>query len=200
MTAFLETAKASTLGKMLALVSLAGNQVARVDSNHRHRNTLLAVLLACWSVHASAQPLPIDRPVHAFPSAGARQAADVVSWGTVLAAVALDTKASWDNPERGRAFALQGVRLGVTYGAVLIVKQLTHRIRPCAPACGIDDPSSSFYSAHTAYVFSTLGGPRLAVSLPLAVSTGGLRIVAGKHWLSDVLVGAGVGFLTSKIR
>ena len=58
----------------------------------------------------------------------------------------------------------------------------------------------SFYSMHTAMAFQTLGGPRLAVALPVSVGTGGLRVAAGKHWLTDVLVGAGVGALTSRIR
>ncbi len=48
--------------------------------------------------------------------------------------------------------------------------------------------------------FSTVGSSRLAFSLPLAIGTGGLRVAAGKHWVSDVLVGAGVGLLTSRIR
>jgi membrane-associated phospholipid phosphatase len=96
----------------------------------------------------------------------------------------------------------QCVRLGLTYGASQLVKMLVHRQRPCAPSntCGIDTPDASFYSMHTAFAFETLGGPRLAVALPLSIGTGGLRIAANKHWLSDVLVGAAVGAATSRIR
>jgi len=158
------------------------------------------VLVLVLAAPVSAQPLPVDGLASAFPTANERHWADVASWGTVLAAVALDTKASWDRPDRGRAFALQGVRLGVNYGAVFLVKALVHRERPCAPSCGSDNPDYSFYSAHTALAFQTIGGPKLAISLPLAVSTGGLRVAAGKHWLTDVLVGAGAGLLTSQIR
>ncbi len=114
---------------------------------------------------------------------------------------ALDSKASWDCQNRLHCYEFQGIRLGVTYGTVLLVKHLVHRQRPCAPSdCGIDDPNASFYSAHTAGGFQTLGGPSPAVVLPLAISTGSLRVAAGRHWISDTLVGAGVGFLTSKIR
>lgn len=148
----------------------------------------------------SAQPVSIDRLAPSLPTAGERRAADAVSWGLVVTAVALDARASWQSPDRGRAFVLQGARLGVTFGVAYLVKALVHRRRPCAPACGIDDPAYSFFSAHTAVAFSTVGGPRLSVSIPLAVGTGGLRIAAGKHWLTDVLVGAGVGALTSRIR
>lgn len=48
--------------------------------------------------------------------------------------------------------------------------------------------------------FAGLGGPRLEFALPLAVSTGGLRVAADKHWLTDVLAGAAVGAITSRIR
>ncbi len=136
----------------------------------------------------------------ALPTARGRQAADIASWGTALTAVGLDTNASWDCADRLHCFQMQGIRIGVTYGAVWIVKRVVGRDRPCAPECGIDNPQSSFYSAHTALAFQTIGGPQLSVSLPLAISTGGLRVMAGKHWITDTLVGAAAGLLTSRIR
>lgn len=158
---------------------------------------LLFVLVAST---ASGQALPLDKWTPVLPTAAERHAADLASWGTALAGVGFDTKASWDAEDRRRAFLLQGVRVGVTYGAVFVVKSLVHRARPCAPACGSDNANWSFYSAHTALAFQTLGGPRLAFELPLAVSTGGLRVAAGKHWLTDVLTGAAIGAATSRIR
>ncbi|HYM26315.1 MAG TPA: phosphatase PAP2 family protein [Vicinamibacterales bacterium] len=153
---------------------------------------------------AQAQPLAIDKLTPPLPTAGERTAADVASWATVIADVAFDTKASWDAPNRLRAFELQGARVGATYGAVFAAKLLLHRVRPCAyglperdepeTACGIDNPDYSFFSGHTALAFaSAVGGPRLAFSLPLAISTGGLRIAAGKHYLTDSLFGALAG-------
>lgn len=159
--------------------------------------TLLLILLC--AVPAGAQT-PVDRWAPSLPTKAERTTADIASWGTVLADVVLDARASWQSPRRLRAFELQGARVAVTYGAVFIAKQLVHRMRPCALDCGLDNPRFSFYSAHTALAFSTLGGPRLSVSLPLAVSTGGLRVAAGKHWLTDVLTGAAAGALTSRIR
>ena len=159
---------------------------------------VLFVMLAAAS--ASAQALPIDRLTPALPTSGERNAADIASWATVLSDVALDAKASWDNPRRLHAFEWQGARLGVTYGLAAVIKALVRRSRPCAPDCGIDAADASFYSMHTAMAFETLGGPRLAVALPLAVGTGGLRIAARKHWLTDVLTGAGIGALTSRMH
>lgn len=166
------------------------------------KHIILALFLTLFTAtSAHAQALPVDHLTPALPTQSERHIADIASYVTVGLNIALDTKASWDSPERGRAFAMQGVRLGVTFGAAQLTKVLVHRERPCYPSdCGIDSPTSSFYSMHTAYAFQALGGPRLAISLPLAIGTGGLRIAADKHYLTDVLVGAGVGWATSHIR
>ncbi len=151
---------------------------------------------------AFGQALPIDKLTPPLPTQGERKAADAVSTATVLTSIALDTLASWQSANRPRAFLMQGIRLGVTGAAVFTAKKLVERDRPCEPtlSCGTDDPYASFYSGHTAFAFQAVGGPRLAVALPLAIGTGGLRIAAGKHWLSDTLVGAVAGLAASRIR
>lgn len=166
----------------------------------RTRTIGLALLLLLAAVPASAQSLPIDTITPALPTAGERHAADIASWATALTAVALDARASFDCPDRRRCLERQGERLAIVYGSAFAAKVLVHRRRPCAPDCGIDNPDRSFFSAHTAVAFSTLGGPRLAFALPLSISTGGLRIAAGKHWLTDTLAGAAVGSLASRLR
>ena len=155
------------------------------------KRLLLILMLLPQTAWAQSR---VDTVIPPFAGDQARHVADVASWVTVSAALALDAKVSWDAPDRTKSLALFGVRAGLNYGAATLVKKLTHRVRPD----GSND--ESFYSLHTAYGFSTMGGPRLAFVLPLAVSTGGLRIAAGKHWLTDVLAGAGVGFGTSFIR
>lgn len=150
-------------------------------------------LLLLLAAPVSAQSVAVDRWTPALATTQERRAADIASWATVLTAVALDTKASWDAPDRLKAFELEGVRIGLVYGSAYLVKTLTHRTRPCAPVCGIDSANSSMFSAHTAAAFST-------GQWSFAITTGGLRIAAGKHWLTDVLVGAGVGALTSRIK
>lgn len=164
------------------------------------RRLAFLAVFALLAGPVSAQPIALDRLTPEFPNANAKKVADVASWVTALANVALDTRSSWDSDDRRRAFELQGVRIGLTYGVGLTVKHLVNRRRPCAPACGSDDNDGSFYSAHTALAFQAMGGPRLVVAVPLAVSTGGLRVAAGKHWLSDVIVGSVAGMLTSQIR
>ena len=143
-----------------------------------------------------AQALPIDGLTPPFPSERAQTIANAVSWGTVGAAMALDFADAWRSHPNDRAHAVQlfAVRAFVNVVAATTVKGLTDRLRPD----GSD--RQSHYSQHAAHAFSTMGGARLSFVLPLAVTSGGLRIGAKKHYLTDVLAGAAVGALTSRIR
>ena len=93
------------------------------------------------------------------------------------------------------------------------VKLAVARRRPAAYASGAArasaDDDASFYSGHAsaafavATSFATCASMRgdgdawvaWAAGLPLAALTGYLRIAADRHYLSDVLVGAGAGTL-----
>ena len=106
--------------------------------------------------------------------------------------------------------------LGLTSSLVLISKNFIDRYRPYTYDKNLDvetrksyDGRNSFFSGHTAIAFSsavflayniensdysrTTKNLVWAGSLALASSTGVLRILAGKHFLTDVLVGAVVG-------
>jgi membrane-associated phospholipid phosphatase len=165
---------------------------------------MASIIMAVMLSKASYAQGALDSLTPPLPTVGERKAAEIASWATVIVALALDANATigkCDGQDQCyRAVTLTGVRIGATLGATALVKHFVQRDRPCAPSCGIDTANASFYSGHTALAFSTLGGPRLAFALPLSVGTAGLRVAAGKHWLSDVLVGAGVGLLTSRIR
>lgn len=160
---------------------------------------LTIAALLCLATSGHTQALPVDRLTPALPTAGERHIADIASWGTVLAAIALDAKTSWDAPDRKRAFLLQGARIGIAQAATFGVKKLMHRERPCAPSdCGSDNPDFSFPSGHAADAGTSFGGPRLAFTLPLIIGTGGLRIGANKHYLTDVAAGALIGMAVGK--
>ncbi len=98
------------------------------------------------------------------------------------------------------------------------VSDLAGRERPyqrgCAeddeyvPACGSADSNRSFYSGHTALAVTGAslvclhrgqlddvygGRPVCVVAASTAATVGLLRIVADRHYLSDVLVGGGLG-------
>jgi membrane-associated phospholipid phosphatase len=149
-----------------------------------------------WLVLLLAAPVSAEQRL-ALPTTSEQRVADLASWATVLTALTLD---GLDTPRSRGPLLKTGLRVGLAIGTTQIVKQLVHRHRPCAPVCGIDSPDSSFFSMHTTLAFSTLGGPRLAFAIPLAVGTGTGRVLANKHWLTDTLVGAGVGAALSRIR
>jgi membrane-associated phospholipid phosphatase len=188
----------------------------------RARSAILAlfVLALCSTVTIAQEEYPrngrpapnaVDALVPPLPTAAERRLADLASTIGDAVVIVLDAKASWDSPDRGRAFLMQGGRVAATYGAVFLVKTLFHRERPChalfsfhgyneSGVCGADQPFFSLPSGHTAVAFQARGGPRLAFVLPISVGVGGLRIAAGKHWLTDVLAGGGIGLATSFIR
>jgi membrane-associated phospholipid phosphatase len=163
------------------------------------RSVVLTALLALWPATASAQVGP-DRWTPPLPTAAERRAADAASWAAVSLVVFLDARESWRAPDRAHALRMQAARIGVTVGVAELVKRLVHRHRPCAPSCGRDAADQSFYSLHTALAFQSLGGSAASVSVSFAVGTGGLRVAAAKHWLTDVLAGAGAGLAASRLR
>ncbi len=88
--------------------------------------------------------------------------------------------------------------LGITTG----LKYVINKTRP-------DGDSHSFPSGHTTIAFTNAAvlcnefsgtSPVLAYSgYAFAVTTGAFRVVNNKHWLSDVLVGAGIGILATNL-
>ncbi|MFV5690249.1 phosphatase PAP2 family protein [Flavobacterium sp. ZT3R25] len=84
------------------------------------------------------------------------------------------------------------------------LKKNIYKIRPNA-----GDDGQSFPSAHTSSAFTNATvlyeefkdtSPLLAYSgYVFATTTGGLRIMNNAHWLSDVLVGAGIGILVTQV-
>lgn len=121
-----------------------------------------------------------------------------------------------------RAQLAHALALGVTMAGGELVKRLVGRARPyerdCADdptrhGCDASDVFHSFYSLHSGVAFTSAGfscsmhldrglygdvaadATACGVSLALAATTGILRVVSDRHYLSDVLVGAALGFL-----
>lgn len=106
----------------------------------------------------------------------------------------------------------------VTGAGVLLSKNNIARDRPYVPSCDTHpnydphcfqaDSRKSFYSGHTAFAFTGAGvtcrwaktyeaSPWACPSaLGLATFTGAARMTADKHFLSDVLVGGVLGYLS----
>ncbi|MFL5311003.1 MAG: phosphatase PAP2 family protein [Myxococcales bacterium] len=146
-------------------------------------------------------------------SGGAATASDVLAYGAVpivglgvgFFVSGRDTKAAGVDA----LIATESVALAGLAGQA--VKLAVARRRPAAYASGAarasSDDDASFYSGHASAAFalatsfatcSSLRGDgdawvAWASGLPLAAFTGYLRIAADRHYLSDVLAGAGAG-------
>ncbi len=89
----------------------------------------------------------------------------------------------------------------LTMAMVYSLKYTTHVSRPD----GSDN--QSFPSAHTAMAFAyatvldkEFKNPWISIAgYSLATATGAMRILNDKHWFSDVVVGAGIGILSTKL-
>jgi len=91
----------------------------------------------------------------------------------------------------------------IMYAMIGLIKNTAHTLRPDGSA------SNSFPSGHTAQAFAAATflneeyKERFKwmpfVSYGIASGIGALRIANNKHYISDVLVGAGIGILSTKV-
>lgn len=152
----------------------------------------------------------------------AATASDTLVTGLVSAPILLNGTPLVQTRADGTAWRNLAVDAGAfafTGAATLLTKSAVGRPRPyvqeCASnstydsGCLSEDRNRSFFSGHTSWAFTgaglicskTFSSPRsdggwCAASLGLAGATGVLRIMADKHYASDVLTGAGVGVLS----
>lgn len=95
------------------------------------------------------------------------------------------------------------ITTGITTGIVTTLKKQSHRLRPD------ESGYNSFPSGHTATAFAAAEllnqefkdrSPWIGYAgYTIASATGILRMYNNKHWLSDVVAGAGFGMLSTKL-
>ena len=115
-----------------------------------------------------------------------------------LKAAGVKSRSSW-----GRMLATDGLAMAFMASAVQLSKHTTNVTRPD----GSDN--HSFPSGHTATAFmmATMLSKEYGHLSPwvgigaysVATTTGLMRVVNNKHWLSDVLTGAGIGIISTEL-
>jgi membrane-associated phospholipid phosphatase len=178
-------------------------------------------LLPSASTPAWQSPILFDSPVRsAFRAetlSGRKTAAgvsDVLLYSSILApALVKGVRSDWRDVQwAANAFFATNLLTQAT-------KKIAARERPAAMECrvsgtcdGGSEPTASFFSGHSSTAFTMAGlfcSPRFrevseisersgpwfcGVGAGVAATTAVLRVVADKHFASDILAGAGVGF------
>jgi hypothetical protein len=129
----------------------------------------------------------------------ARKVADVASWATMGANVALQTAEALHCPDKTACLLRESVQIASVVGSVFAIKQMTDSPRPCATftvdPCTGDNANQNVPSGHTALaVQAATEGDHIPLKLTLAGATAALRLLSGNHDWKGVTSGAGVGF------
>lgn len=151
----------------------------------------LTLILVLFATPVAAEDNPIRWPSH-------RPIADWVSTGLVATNVTADVVTAWRAEDRKQAFKGLACRNAIAVGSSELIKLLVHRERPD----GSDN--KSFWSEHSAWSAATARWPKkqgwsVGIGYTIAGGTGYLRGAADRHYLSDIGVGFGVGFIADKV-
>lgn len=188
------------------------NSFAQNDSIYKHKSSLFKPYIApasfilygliCWGENG----LPSSREIYNFRNVHYNKfntsIDDYLVYATGLAIVALDlckvkSKSDWLNQG-----LITAKSMALSLGIVNILKYSTQVTRPDGSA------DNSFASGHSAAAFTLAevlhqefkDKPWIyAGGYVIASSVAGMRILNNKHWLSDVLVGTGIGMAATKL-
>jgi membrane-associated phospholipid phosphatase len=144
------------------------------------RHAFIVSILLTLPIHVAAEKNPFKW------SEAHQHTAVVLSDVTVFTNLGIQLIEDWRAPNRRHEIACHLLRLVVVSAITRSVKAATHRERPDHSG---DD---SFWSGHSSQAFSSTQWMH-GVSFSLATSTAYLRTAGNKHYISDVVVGAGVG-------
>jgi len=172
---------------LLALVLMVPRPVVAQDVDPR------AVLIAAGVAAGLYAAQRGDVAAHDRLTWPDRRAADWLSTGVVAGALVLPCVEPQTGSRRA-CLGREGLRVGLAIGVAETAKYFIHRERPDA------SDRKSFFSEHTAIACAAgFSSKRELLGLALCGAAGYLRVAGERHWFTDVLVGAGVGFGMSRI-
>lgn len=159
-----------------------------------NRFAVLLVILLSFASPLKAQSIfTVDFSKESAPlalkSETARKVVDYTTTGILGGEAIVLIKAIKDAPDTKHAILCASGRVGVTMGATEILKRVIHRERPD----GSDFKSTP--SGHTALAAVMTNG-KYSFFFPITVALG--RQVSKRHYLTDTLFGAGLGY-TAKL-
>lgn len=143
----------------------------------------LLLLLFVLPTPAQAEPSPFKWPTHT-------NVPRRISDGLVAGQITLAAIDAWRAPDRGHALKCLAARNAIGFGVTEVLKRVVHRGRPDA------SDRLSFPSGHT--MAATVNG-REGWRYGLSVGVGWGRMAAGRHYATDVLAGAGIGWLAHQV-
>ncbi|SHN18146.1 phosphatase PAP2 family protein [Chitinophaga sp. CF418] len=127
---------------------------------------------------------------------------DYLKWAPAAAVYALNMAGIHGKHNFADRTMLFGMSTLIATGSTLAIKSATNRLRPDGSTY------NSFPSGHTAIAFMSAQfmweeyhevSPWYGVAgYAVAATTGALRIYNNRHWVSDVVTGAGLGILSTK--
>ena len=187
---------------LLLLPGIAG--AAQADTTFRPGQLVApgALLLTGTGIHCFSHDPGLDRSVQQFFSDAAHGPVSIDEW-LQYAPLAMDIGLGFAGVKAEKGFVDRVIEAGwasVSVAAVsLALKYAVASVRP-------DGEAYSFPSGHAAKAFVGAELMRIeygnawgAGAYAMAGTVGVLRLYNDRHWLSDVLVGAGIGILCAHI-
>ena len=181
------------------------------------RNLLYAALSAGALIGTAANDLALRTEAVESRSRGEDRLAQIAQPFGNVAVVAPALAAAWCGARLARSPGLEGAidRVAFSVGAAgassLLLKEVAGRPRPYQSPTDSDDllPFSghdSFPSGHAAVAFALAGAISREsparwvpwVAYPVAALVGWSRVHDDRHWASDVVAGAGIGFWAAR--
>lgn len=180
-----------------------GRKIDRLSSSRLYQMTYIGVPLIASGIIVKGKDDHFRSLRNDYLPQFRRHADDYMQYAPAVVMLGMKTFGVESRSSWGRMLASDAFSALLMGSVVNTLKQTTHVVRPD----GSND--HSFPSGHTATAFMTATmltkeyghkSPWIGIgAYTVASATGLMRIANNKHWLSDVLTGAGIGILSTEV-
>ncbi len=180
-----------------------GRKIDRLSSSRLYQMTYIGVPLIASGIIVKEKDDHFRSLRNDYLPQFRRHADDYMQYAPAVVMLGMKTFGVESRSSWGRMLASDAFSALLMGSVVNALKQTTHVVRPD----GSND--HSFPSGHTATAFMTATmltkeyghkSPWIGIgAYTVASATGLMRIANNKHWLSDVLTGAGIGILSTEV-